>query len=237
MNQPYHRQSRFGQMGQATLYVIIANVAVFGMSVLSPDLVGDWLSLIPARLLLRGQVWRLATYMFVHGDFSHIFFNMIGLFFFGPVLERVLGYKRFWIFYFLCGCGSGLLAALFYLALGNPDAHVIGASGAIFGVITGYGILFPNSTIYWNFFLPIKAKWLVVIYGAMELFATLQYAGGGRGGIANIAHLSGIVIAYFYLRGIGDFRKLWFRFKFERADRERKKRFKVYDGNDKPTFH
>lgn len=131
-----------------------------------------------------------------------------------------------------------MVAAFFYFGLGKGDAVIIGASGAIFGIITAYGVMFPNSTVYMNFILPIKAKWLVLIYGVIEFFATMQYAGGGRGGIANIAHLSGIVIAYFYIRGISDFRKLIFRYKYWRAEQERKKRFKVYSGDDDhPTYH
>jgi len=235
--QPYYRSPRPSYLGQATLYLIIANVVVFGLTIFAPELTRAWLSLIPVRLFFRGEIWRLAAYLFIHGDFSHLFFNMIGLFFFGPVLERALGTRRFWIYYFLCGCGSGLAAAIFYLLLGNGDANIIGASGAIFGIIAAYGLLFPNSTVYLNFILPIKAKWLVVIYGAMELFATIQYAGGSRRGIANIAHLTGIVIGYFYIRGIGDFRKLIYRYKYRQAERLRKKRFKVYDGDDRPTYH
>jgi len=237
MTQMYYRQSPVSQLGRATLYLLIANIAVFGLSIFAPALVGGWLSLIPNRLLFRGELWRLGSYLFIHGDFSHLLFNMLGLFFFGPVMERVLGYRRFWIFYFLCGCGSGLVAALFYFSLGNGDAVIIGASGAIFGIITGYGVLFPNSTIYWNFFLPIKAKWLVLIYGVLQLFATLQYAGGARSGIASIAHLSGIIIAYFYLRGISDLRRLVLKYKYWRAERERQRRFKVYSGKDGQTYH
>ncbi len=237
MRQSYYQGPRRSYLGQATLYIIIANVVVFGLSILSPELTRTWLSLIPVRLFFRFEIWRLATYLFVHADFSHLFFNMIGLFFFGPVLERTLGERRFWIYYFLCGCGSGVMAAAFYFLLGNGDANVIGASGAIFGIITAYGLLFPNNTILLNFLIPIKAKWLVLIYGAMELFATVQYAGGARSGIANIAHLSAIIIGYFYIRGIGDFRKLIYKYRYRAAEQKRKKRFKVYDGTDRPTFH
>jgi len=238
MPQPIYRTGSFAQGGKATLYIIIATFAVYFLQVLFPGLTSDWLSLIPSRVLWRGELWRLFSYLFMHGGFAHVFFNMMGLFFFGPVLERTIGYKRFWIFYFLCGVGAGAVAVLFYWAVGEPLARIIGASGAIFGLITAYGVLFPNSTVYLNFILPIKAKWLVVIYGAMELLATFQYAAAGRGGVASVAHLSGIVIAFFYIRGTYSFKKLWYRYNYWRADRELKKRFKVYPGDkDRPTLH
>jgi len=236
MTQAYSRGPSIYQGGRGTLYIIVACVAAFFLQKLFPLLTTQWLSLIPAKAL-HGQVWRLFTYMFMHGDFAHIFFNMMGLFFFGPVLERTFGHKRFLQFYFLCGVGAGAVSVFFYFSLGAADAHIIGASGAIFGVLAAYGILFPNSTVYLNFILPIKAKWLVLIYGAMELLATFQYAGGGRSGIASIAHLSGMVIAYFYIRGFFDGKRLWLKYKYWRADRERKKHFKVIDGDRDHTIH
>ena len=236
MTQAYSRGPSIYQGGRAVIYIIVANIAVFFLQILFPALTSDWLSLIPAKVL-RGQVWRLVTYMFMHGDFAHILFNMMGLFFFGPVLEKTFGYKRFLQFYFLCGCGAGAVSVLFYYGFGQESARVIGASGAIFGVLAAYGLLFPNSTVYLNFILPVKAKWLVLIYGALELIATMRYAGGGRSGIASIAHVSGMVIAYFYIRGFFDGKRLWLRYKYWRADRERKKRFKVIDGDHDRTIH
>jgi membrane associated rhomboid family serine protease len=238
MGQAYYRSGgSLFQESKATLYIIVATVAVFFLQMFMPDLTMQWLSLIPERVLFRVEIWRLVSYMFVHGGFSHIFFNMLGLFFFGPVLEKTIGYRRFLILYFLCGVGAGIVATFFYYGIGQSDAHVIGASGAIFGVITAYAVLFPNSTIYLYFVLPIKAKWMVVIYGALEFATTFQQAGGGKGGIASIAHLTGIVIAYFYISGGHGLRKLWYRYKYWQGERELKK-FKVYQGDkDKPTYH
>ena len=231
----YYRPST-GAWGRATLYLIIANIVFFAFRLFVQVATIKWLSLIPVRVIFRFEIWRFVTYLFIHGDFWHLFFNMLGLFFFGPALERTLGYRRFWIFYFLCGCGSGAVAVLFYFLLGEGSAIIIGASGAIFGILAGYGLLFPNSTIYLNFILPIKAKYMVLIYGALELFATIQYAGGGRSGIASIAHISGMIIAYFYIRGGADFRKLKFRYKYWLAERERKRYLKIYPG-DKDRLH
>jgi len=221
----------------ATFYIIIACVVVYFAQVFLPRFTVEWFSLIPGRVIFRGQVWRLFSYLFLHGNFTHLFFNMLGLFFFGPVLERTLGYRRFWTLYLLSGVGAGAVATGFYFAFHDADAHIIGASGAIFGILAAYGLLYPNTTVYMNFILPIKAKWLVIIYGALELLSTIQYAAGARSGIASIAHVSGIIFALFYIRGgrLGP-RKLWFRYKYWRAERELKK-FQVVRGDKDQTIH
>jgi membrane associated rhomboid family serine protease len=239
MGQPsYYSRGPYGQeMGRATIYILTATIFVFLVQLIFPSLSSDWLSLIPSRVIFRFELWRLFTYLFMHANFTHIFFNMLGLFFFGPVLERTMGYRRFLNLYFLCGCGGGAVAVAFYFLLGEPAARVIGASGAIFGIVTAYGVLFPENKILLYFVLPIKAKWMVIIYGALEFFATIQYAAGARSGIASIAHLSGIVIAYFYIRRGSGLRKLWWRYKYWQALRERDKRFKVYPGGQNHTLH
>jgi len=226
-----------GLFTPAVFYLLVANVVLFAIRLFAPTFAIGWLALIPNQFLFRVQLWRVVSYLFIHGDFAHLFFNMIALFFFGPALERSLGYNRFFKFYFLCGVGAGIFSVLFYKLLGQGGAIIIGASGAIFGVLAGYALFFPNSTVYLNFILPIKAKYMVLIFALMELFATVQYAGGGRSGIASIAHISGMAIAYFYLRGRGDFRKLRFRYKYWRAERERRKHFKVYKSQDQDRYH
>lgn len=146
------------------------------------------------------------TYMFMHGSFSHLFFNMFALWMFGNALENIWGPKRFLVYYFVTGIGAGLcqtgvLAADLYLNyLGKMPLEsvawyasqfvTIGASGAVFGILLAFGMSFPNVPIFLYFLIPIRAKWFVVIYGVLELFAGI----GGRGdGVAHFAHIGGML--------------------------------------------
>lgn len=214
--------------------------------------------------------YQFITYMFMHGGFSHIFFNMFALWMFGSVLENVWGPKRFILFYFVTGIGAALLHYLIYFIEINPvllqmnafidnpsiqtlqsfiSSHklvistnssiydqfqqfslsydqlqrnpnnmealqqsinfvseykeyflnlptVIGASGAIFGLLLAFGMLFPNSLIYLYFFIPIKAKWFVVIFGLLELFSGFYDTGGN---VAHFAHLGGMIFGFFLI--------------------------------------
>lgn len=159
---------------------------------------------------------QLITFMFLHGSWSHLFFNMFALWMFGSVLENLWGAKRFLIFYVACGLGSAVLhlivlyfemqpvmAALHQLSAAEqqdwiyrPDFKVnvatLGASGAVFGCLAAFGYLFPNSLIYLYFFIPIKAKWFVIFYGAMELMLAVQNSAGDN--VAHWAHVGGAVV-------------------------------------------
>ncbi len=155
---------------------------------------------------------QLVTYMFMHGGWDHIFFNMFALWMFGSILENLWGAKRFLIFYLVCGIGSGALhlASLYFemrpLVEAYPFAspqdqetiqrivnnHTVGASGAVFGCLAAFGYLFPNSLIYLYFFIPIKAKWFVIIYGGMELFLAIRNSAGDN--VAHWAHLGGAIV-------------------------------------------
>jgi membrane associated rhomboid family serine protease len=230
-------------MTQAVKYLIIANVVGFGLQLFLSRFIIPFFSLVPVLVFPGFQVWRVVSYMFLHGDFGHILFNMIGLFFFGPPLERYLGYKQFYVYYFLCGAGAGIACVPFYLLFGGGDTVIIGASGAIFGVLVGYGLLYPNSQILLWFVLPIKAKWLVLIFGVMEFFATVSYTRGAESGVASVAHLAGLVIGYLYLRKGYDLKRLvpWLRFRYLRL--KQKGRFHVIRDRDDddfggpPTYH
>lgn len=156
--------------------------------------------------------YQLLTYMFMHANFAHIFFNMFALWMFGNVLENIWGPKRFLIFYLVCGIGAGLtqelvqyiqyttqLAQYDSVNVGNAvitmDQYLnlmttVGASGAIYGILLAFGMMFPNSLIYVYFAIPIKAKWFVVIYAVIELFSGLTGAGDN---VAHFAHLGGML--------------------------------------------
>lgn len=173
------------------------------------------------------QPFQLVTSMFMHGGISHIFFNMFALWMFGAVLENVWGPKRFLIFYMVCGLGAAVcfLAAqtiefhqiagsgIFGYAVGiDPFAvqhsniqiarflyePVLGASGAIFGLLVAFGVMFPNSLIYLYFFVPIKAKWFVIGYIAIELWMSIQRNPGDN--VAHFAHLGGALFGYILMK-------------------------------------
>lgn len=164
--------------------------------------------------------YQLFTYMFMHDShgISHIFFNMFSLWMFGGLLERVMGYKRYLIFYIVCGLGAGLVQELVWqLQVGDFNINdridigpaiigvgefynmliTVGASGAVFGILLAFGVLFPNMPIYIMFVpIPIKAKWAVLGYGALELFFGLS---GTMDNVAHFAHLGGMLFGFLLL--------------------------------------
>jgi membrane associated rhomboid family serine protease len=139
-------------------------------------------------------------------------------------LERYWGTRRFINYYFITGIGAGLCS---WLVSMDNTVPIVGASGAIYGLLLAYGVTYPNRIVYLNFLLPIKVKWLVLIMGA---FAFLSSLGGSRSDVANIAHLGGMLIGYFFLKG-----KSWvdrYRYFNEQRQREQLKRqFEVYYGD------
>jgi len=135
------------------------------------------------------QVWRLVTYMFLHGSFSHIFWNMFILWLFGGAIEAVWGSRSFLRYYIFCGIGAGVASLVFY-------DSVVGASGAIFGLYLAYAMMFPDNKIYLYFLIPVKAKWLVLAMVVFQLAAGLS----GPSGIAYFAHLGGMAAGLFFFR-------------------------------------
>jgi membrane associated rhomboid family serine protease len=139
--------------------------------------------------------WQIFTYMFMHGGFMHLFFNMFALWMFGLELENLWGSKKFLFYYMLCGVGAAF-ANLFIAPFFSTVAPTIGASGSVYGILVAFGYLFPNRNIYIYFLLPIKAKYLVVLYMILELFSVASSSGSG---IAHVAHLGGAVVGILYL--------------------------------------
>ena len=142
--------------------------------------------------------WQLFTYMYMHGGFSHLFFNMFALWMFGMELENMWGSKTFFIFYTVCGVGAGIANAFLapLVSYIPPNVPTVGASGSIYGVLIAFGMIFPNRYIYIYFMLPIKAKYLVIVYILIEVFAV---ASQSQSGIAHIAHLGGGVVGFLYV--------------------------------------
>ncbi|MBI2407826.1 MAG: rhomboid family intramembrane serine protease [Gemmatimonadetes bacterium] len=172
--------------------LLIANVAVFFVQLTAPNLVEP---LVFVPMLVFTHPWTIVTYMFLHGGFTHLLFNMIGLYFFGPRIEARLGPRRFVTLYFVAGISGALLSFLF-----APYAGVIGASAGIFGIMLAFAHFWPREQIFIWGILPLEARWLVVITTVLALWSGFN---GSRGGAADFAHLGGYAGAYLYLRLIG----------------------------------
>lgn len=135
--------------------------------------------------------WQLITYQFMHGGLMHLFFNMFALYMFGVELENLWGSRKFLIYYILCGIGAGILQIY------TADAPTVGASGAIYGVLAAFGMTFPNREILmFPLFIPIKAKYFVVLFGAIELISGFS---GASSGVAHFAHVAGAATGFLLL--------------------------------------
>jgi membrane associated rhomboid family serine protease len=144
----------------------------------------------------RFAVWQYITYMFLHGGFSHIFFNMLTLWMFGMELAQMWGSRRFLAYYFLCGLGAGIIHTIVTALMG--DAYpTVGASGAIMGVMVAFGLTFPDRVIFVGFFLPMKAKFAVFLFAGIDLYMGLV---GSPDGVAHFAHLGGALVGFILLK-------------------------------------
>jgi membrane associated rhomboid family serine protease len=203
-----------------------------------------WLGLTPSLVVYKGFVWQLFTYMFLHSPFTpwHILFNMLALWMFGSEIELTWGTRRFLKYYFICGVGAAFCVVLIALLFGAPNVRTIGASGAIYGLLLAYGLLFPDRTVFLLIF-PIKAKYLVMIMGALAFYFSIA---GGNSGVSNVAHLGGLVVGWVYLRAsfvrlnFGSIQQGYRKWKLERAKRKFQVYLKKHDkqGSDrKPWVH
>jgi len=194
-------------------------------------------SQIPYYAVWRLQVWRFVTYMFLHGGGMHLLFNMLALWFFGPRLESRWGTGGFLKFYLICGIGAAVVHADFTLLFGAKGLTetgkivrgmqmMVGASGAIYGVLLAYALYWPNETVLLNFFIPMKVKYMVLLFGVMEFLGTIG-ASGSR--VSHITHLGGLLVAFLYLRGWQRFGKFGGGF-FRRHKRIVKKYHRDPDG-------
>jgi len=196
--------------------LLLLNVAVFVVTLLLQVSAGrlyvtfiEWFGLVPQTFLFGGRLWQPLTYLFLHGGFGHIFFNMFGLWMFGSALERDWGRRRFLRYYLLTGAGAGLFSVLVttlgvqfgWLALRGSNPMLIptiGASGAIYGILLAFGLLYPHQPIYIWFLFPIPARIFVLIFGGLTFFSALSAPGSG---VSHVAHLGGMLFGLAYLRG------------------------------------
>jgi membrane associated rhomboid family serine protease len=226
----YRRSSFFNSyFPTGVKWLIVCNVAIFVIITLFGRSIGGevlLLALAPVAVVKHFALWQLFTYLFIHAGISHILFNMLALWMFGVPLEQTWGTKRFLKYYFLCGVGAGLCDVALHAATGSWETRTVGASGAIYGLLMAFGVLFPNQTVLMGFLFPIKAKYMVMIYGAIEMLLAFSV----NDGVSNIAHLGGMAFGYVYLKGrlprmsIPDWRYAYRQFKLRRA----KKKFQVY---------
>jgi membrane associated rhomboid family serine protease len=216
---------------RAVKWLLISNIAIFVIYFFTARTelgqIFNLLALSPELVLRHFAIWQLVTYMFLHGSFGHILFNMLTLWMFGMDLERDWGTKRFLKYYFICGIGAGICDVLVNAALGQMNTRTIGSSGAIYGLLLAFGVLCPDRVVLMSFLFPIKAKYFVMIIGAIAFMSSLGSSGSG---VSNVAHLGGMLFGYLYLRlrlpqfNTGDLIRRYQEWKLQRA----KKKFQVY---------
>jgi len=189
--------NRFG-IPEVTRNIIAINVLLFVATIYSGDIMYEYLALFNYKSnYFHG--WQMITHMFMHGSFSHLLFNMFGLYMFGSRLEQMWGAKRFINFYLITGLGAALLHTLvqdYEITQGliSVNQPTVGASGALFGILVAFAMYWPNTQLFLMFIpVPIKAKWAVIGYAAFELFAGIS---GFQAGVAHFAHLGGALFGF-----------------------------------------
>jgi len=190
--------------------LLVANILLFFVNAALGNSLDGWFALWPLGLLGPDSVyrlappfmpWQLVSYAFLHGGWLHLGLNMYALWMFGRELEYIWGPRRFAIYYFACVVGAALahlVVAEFLLMQGGQAYPVIGASGGVFGLLLAFGMLFPRVQLMLLFPpIPIEARWFVIGYGAIELFAGVT---GSAEGVAHFAHLGGMFTGWLLLR-------------------------------------
>jgi membrane associated rhomboid family serine protease len=214
-------------------WLLISNVAIFILSLFA-ERVGAagpllLLKLTPFAVVKDFFVWQLVTYAFLHQGFGHIIWNMLALWMFGADIERIWGTRRFVQFYFFCAVGAGICVVIanYILPWGNIGIPTIGSSGAIFGILIVYALMFPDREILFGFLIPIKVKYFVMIVGGVAFLSSWDV----NTGVSNFAHLGGLLFGYLFLKTprmqfdpVAPIRRQYRDWKLQRA----KKKFQVY---------
>ncbi len=224
----YNQRRSFGLGGALTPAVrnlLFANGIVFLMQYMNYSLnvfLNHTFALHPYEVLLSLKIWQPVTYMFLHGGFWHLFFNMFIFWMFGSELEEEWGTREFIKYYFICGIGAGLTIMLL-----SPASVTIGASGAVYGIMVAYALRYPNRPIYIYFLFPVKVKYFIGFLAFISFFSTF---GTATDGIAHAAHLGGMVIGFVYLKYWDQFYKVKTWFKNQNTP---KQKLKYNQGGDK----
>ena len=188
-----NRQFRY-TFSNAAVTIAIINIVAYGVvTFLFPRLLYIF-SLIPSMILYRHWYWQFVTYMFMHGGLWHLLFNMLALFMFGVPVERKIGTREFVLFYFLVGTLSGI-ASYFTFYLTGRNVMLLGASGAIYGVMLLFSVFFPNAVVLLFGVLPMRAPALVLLYFCIEFFGSVFSSGT----IGHATHLFGLLFAFLYV--------------------------------------
>ena len=183
---------------RTALFIILINFAIFSLDFLYPRLsqyVHFYGAMNPLLVVREHMYWQFISYMFVHQNIQHVFFNMLALLVFGINLEKAIGSREFLLFYLVCGALSGFFSFLVYWFTGYSQVFLLGASGAVYAVLFAYAGFFPRSVIYFWGIVPVPAPVLVFIYALIELGSQLF----GRGSnVAHMTHLFGFFAAWLY---------------------------------------
>ena len=183
---------QFQQLPMVVKNILIINVVLFIAKFLLQETIDldRYLDLYPIGSDYF-QPYQFITYMFMHADIAHIFLNMLGVYMFGSILENIWGAKRFINFYLLCGLGAAALQ-LAISSFNNQFTVLLGASGAVFGLLVAFAMMFPNTELQLYFVIPVKAKYLVIAYGLFELVTGFLNREGDN--VGHFAHLGGLVV-------------------------------------------
>ncbi|HEX7358946.1 MAG TPA: rhomboid family intramembrane serine protease [Bryobacteraceae bacterium] len=185
-------------------WLLIANAVLFVIPVFFRGAVAPLLSpllLVPVEVVRELHIWQLFTYMFFHAGIMDIVWNMLALWLFGIELERLWGTRRFLRFYFLCGIFAGLTVVICAYLFGGAGIPTLGSSGAIYGILVAYALIFPDQTVLFGFLIPMKSKYFVMIIGGIVFLQSYMAASGAASGIAAVAGLGGMVAGFFLVRG------------------------------------
>ena len=191
-----------GPVPPAVKWLLISNTAIFLLyffaGMMHAGGLFRLLGLSPLMVLQYGTIWQFVTYMFIHSPtgIGHILFNMLALWMFGSDLERDWGTRFFLKYYLLCGVGAGVMDLIIRIVFDiQKNVLIIGASGAIFGLLLAFGMLYPNRTILFMLLFPIQAKYFVMIIGGIAFLMSFQTGDG----VSHVTHLSGMLFGFLYL--------------------------------------
>lgn len=221
-----------GPITPAVRLIILINVGVWIVTLIFPQLLSI-LGLTPRAVVEQAYVWQFVTYLFLHApDIMHILFNMLFVWMFGVDLERRWGTKAFTTYYFVTGIGAGVATILVSLLPFDTmrsmyEIPTVGASGAVYGLIMAWALVFPHRTILFMMIFPLPARTFALVLGAIAFFVSISGSGGV---VNNIAHLGGLVVGWLYLKGPTNLRlELKYRLTKWRMERMRR-RFGVHRG-------
>ena len=209
----YQFQANPGQLSykpqlftDAIKLLVSVNLTIFFLQTISgkEHLLFDLFGLVPQAIWSDFMIWQPLTYLFFHGNIWHVLINMFVLWMFGSELENAWGRKNFLKYYFMTGIGAGIVTCLFNLQSNIP---VVGASGAVYGILLAYGLSFPNRTVYLYGLIPIKSIWFVIAIGILAFFSSFQQMTQ----ISHLTHISGMAIGYIFLKRRWRLNDIWFK--------------------------